>query len=152
MEKCSFYSDGRTPVNRTACSTHGDRHPIACAEELSRMLESSQRDVERLLQRNAQLLNENEALARDKEAIRKQREVVDLQVGEARRLIDFMRHYLDGNFLCDGSDDCTCVEHDAVRFLKGLPEKRAEEHDECAACQQRKPDVLSYCSDCYHAT
>lgn len=35
MKPCSFWSDGHVAANKPHCSTHGDRHPSECANELA---------------------------------------------------------------------------------------------------------------------
>ncbi len=41
MEKCSFWSDSHVAASRSHCSTHGDRHPTACAMELRKELDAA---------------------------------------------------------------------------------------------------------------
>ena len=41
MKPCSFWSDSHQAANSPHCSTHGDRHPFACAEELRKELDAA---------------------------------------------------------------------------------------------------------------
>ena len=41
MKPCSFWSDSHQAANSPHCSTHGDRHPFECAEELRKELDAA---------------------------------------------------------------------------------------------------------------
>lgn len=103
------------------------------------------------------------------DALKAERDRLLLQVREARELIEFMRQHLDGDFLCDGNDACTCIEHSAVRFLKGCAVKPKDETEEiralreaaeranarvteeqlCVICKDRPMIHSERCPECY---
>lgn len=62
MKECSFYSDQNCAASRSACSTHGDQHPVKCAlawqEECKQLLlqvSEQQKKYSDLLQSHASL-------------------------------------------------------------------------------------------------
>ena len=48
MKPCSFWSDSHQAANSPHCSTHGDRHPAVCAEELRKELDAALLQVREL--------------------------------------------------------------------------------------------------------
>ena len=48
MKPCSFWSDSHQAANSPHCSTHGDRHPFECAEELRKELDAALLQVDAL--------------------------------------------------------------------------------------------------------
>ncbi|MCI0564390.1 MAG: hypothetical protein MN733_38450 [Nitrososphaera sp.] len=120
-----------------------------------------ERTIQDLYKRRDELEAENAKLRAETERLKdayavSQNELIgmNLQLREARELIEFMRQHLDGNFLCDGNDACTCIEHSAVRFLEGCAEKPVGEpcymcHGSgergglpCPECAQKRVDPV----------
>lgn len=113
MKECSFYFDDRVPVNRSACSTHGDRHPIGCAKELQAENTKLLAGVERL--------NENRVAISDRlEKALEERDAALLQLGEAKLALEIalpgMVHTFSGHEYVDGKP---------VEFVDGCGKCRA---------------------------